>query len=142
MWIAASKWQFKLCFLEFSGKKIFFQNIFHSLLVESMDAEPTDTKGDWRGLFLYSINGLYISYFVIIPTHSREGEKVWKCLFKGKNGYEREEVKSNLATNLLFLNKSILNKHINFYSIFLFVYYSQLNHTCLSNVFFKWAISL
>lgn len=48
-----------------------------------------------------------------------------------------EEVKSNLAMNLLFLNKSILNKHIHFYPIFLSVYNSQLNYTCLSNVLSK-----
>lgn len=48
--------------------------------------------------------------------------------------------KEQLGIDLLFLNKSILNKYIN--SIFLFAYNSQLNYTCLSNVLFKWAIAL
>lgn len=43
--------------------------------------------------------------------------------------------KEQLGIDLLFLNKSILNKYI--YSIFLFAYNSQLNYTCLSNVLFK-----
>lgn len=120
MWIAASKWQFKLCFLEFSGKKNFSEYLLFTVGWIHGCRTHTDKKGDWIDLFLYSINGLHISYFVIIPTHLREGEK------KSENVYLKEKTAWESGSEEKLGNESTVFKQVNIKQTDQFLFYFSL----------------